>query len=59
MSCDQPSDSLTGLKVFKDFGRGLTGEHHGAFNGTVVSRDDTKLFYRIEWSDGDKEDINR
>jgi hypothetical protein len=59
MSCDQPSGSLIGLKVFKDFGCGLNGEYNGAFSGCVVSHDDTKLYYSIEWSDGDNEDMNR
>ena len=59
MSCDQPSDSLIGQKVFKDFGHGLSGEYYGAFNGCVVSYDATKLYYSIEWSDGDTEEMNR
>ena len=59
MSCDQPSDSLIGQKVFKDFGHGLSGEYYGAFNGRVVSYDATKLYYSIEWSDGDTEEMNR
>jgi hypothetical protein len=50
---------LIGLKVFKDFGHGLTGEYYGAFNGCVVSYDATNLYYSIEWSDGDTEDMNR
>jgi len=59
MSCDQSTDSLIGLKVFKDFGHGQSGEYYGAFNGCVVSYDDSKRFYSISWSDGDTEDMNR
>ena len=59
MESDLPSDSLIGMKVFKDFGHSKTGEYYGAFNGTVVLFNKTGPYYSIEWSDGDKEDMNR